>query len=119
MQGHHPIPVAIISLPTVPKGQAVHLNGVHEVLMLPIPMITTLVDHIHLKVHITILPVSVAILHSICLLEVDMVLIGTKDLRILVRTIIMEDKELKALAQFHLLLALYPPLPLVVPLFRR
>jgi hypothetical protein len=61
----------------------------------------------------------VAILHSICLLEVDMVLIGTKDLRILVRTIIMEDKELKALAQFHLLLALYPPLPLVVPLFRR
>lgn len=118
IQGHHPILVVITSLPTDPEGQVVHLNGVHEVLMLPTqcPMITTTVDRIHLRVHITILPATVVILHNICLPEVDMVLVGTKDLHILVHMIIMVDKELKPLAHFRLLLAMHPPLPWVVPL---
>lgn len=106
MQGSHPIPVVIISLPTDrPEGQVVHLNGLHAVLILPTqgPMITITVDLIHLKV-------------SICRLEVDMVLVETKYLRILVRTVITVDKELKLLVHFHILLAMHLPLFWVVRL---
>lgn len=110
MQGHHTILVVLTSLLTNPEDLVVHLNGIRVVLMAPTQChtITTMVDRTHLRAHISDLPIPAVILHTICLLEVDMDLVGNKGLHILVHTSITEGKELRPQALCPRMLLLTP-----------
>ncbi|AAF97290.1 Hypothetical protein [Arabidopsis thaliana] len=110
MEGHRPILVVLTSRLTNLEDQVVHLNGVRVVLTghIQCHTITTMVDRTRLKAHISDLPILVVILHNICLLEVDMVLVGNKDLHILVHMIITVGKEVKTQALCLLMVLLTP-----------